>query len=149
MQSNAKRIRQMWIEWFGTFKRYDQCVIISISSGFTFRFIVNSKYNFICTCFAFAHVVDFSFTFTFTYNDITHLYFTPFNSPRAILAVSKLYVSWSLINAAAAPFKSSSDGNFITFRCIVTFSKNSKTTHHINQIELNFNEKHFIANKAV
>lgn len=46
----------------------------------------------------------------------------PFNSPRAMLAVSKLYVSCKRINAAAAPFKSSSDGNFIKFRCIVTFS---------------------------
>lgn len=69
---------------------------------------------------------------------MTHLYFMPFSSPRAMLAVSKLYVSWSLINAAAAPFKSSSDGNFITFRCIVTFSKNSKATY-INHIELNWN----------
>lgn len=55
----------------------------------------------------------------------THLYLTPLSSPRAMLAVSKLYVSWRRMSAAAAPFRSSSDGNFMKFRCIVTFSKNS------------------------
>lgn len=59
-------------------------------------------------------------------HNTTHLYWMPFNSPRAMLAVSNLYVSCKRINAIAAPFKSSSDGNFMKLRCIVTFSKNSK-----------------------
>lgn len=75
----------------------------------------------------------------------THLYWTPFNSPRATLAVSRLYVSCKRIRAIAAPFKSSSDGNFIKFLCMVTFFKysacmcakqiNTKTQNTINELK--------------
>lgn len=62
-----------------------------------------------------------------------------------MLAVSKLYVFWSRINATAAPVRSSSDGNFIILRCNVTFSRNAVSMKmyvgfYLNIIGLNWIE---------